>query len=97
MRKKPTIGIVGLGPVGSVLAAHLAKSGEDVVVEDVVEKLLVKIRNEGLSVSGITQLTVKIDKTASSMSELSKFSPSIIFIATKACFLERVLSEIKQV
>jgi len=97
MPKKPTIGIIGLGPVGSILAAHLAKSGEDVVAEDVVEELLFKIRNEGLNISGITKLTAKISKTASSMSELSKFSPSIIFIATKACFLERVLSEFKRI
>jgi len=97
MRKKPTIGIIGLGPVGSILAAHLAKIGEDVVAEDVVEKLLLKIRKEGLNISGITKLTAKIDKIASSMSELSKFSPGIIFIATKACFLERVLSEVKQI
>lgn len=97
MRKKPTIGIIGLGPVGSILAAHLAKNGEDVVAEDVVEKLLLKIRDEGLNISGITKLTAKIDKTAHSMSELSKFSPGIIFIATKACFLERVLSEVKQI
>jgi ketopantoate reductase len=47
--KKPTIGIIGLGPVGSILAAHLAKSGEDVVVEDIVEELLRTINEEGLS------------------------------------------------
>jgi len=97
MRKKPTIGIIGLGPVGSILAAHLAKSGEDVVAEDIVEKLLFKIRSEGLNISGITKLTAKINKTACSMSELSKFNPNIIFIATKACFLERVLSEVKRI
>ena len=95
--KKPTIGIVGLGPVGSILAAHLAKSGEDVVVEDIVEKLLLTIKKEGLRISGIRELTAKIDKTASSMSELSRFSPDIVFIATKACFLKVILQELKRI
>ena len=95
--KKPTIGIVGLGPVGSILAAHLAKSGEDVVVEDIVKKLLLAVKEEGLYISGIRELTAKIDKTASSMSELSKFNPDIVFIATKACILKFVLPEIKQI
>jgi 2-dehydropantoate 2-reductase len=94
--EKPTIGIIGLGPVGSILAAHLAKSGEDVVVEDIVEKLLLTAREEGLHISGVTELTAKIDKTASSMSELSRFNPDIIFIATKACILKVILPEIRQ-
>jgi len=95
--KKPTIGIIGLGPVGSILAAHLAKSGEDVVVEDIVEKLLLTVKEEGLHISGVRELTVKIDKTASSMSELSQFNPDIIFIATKASILKVVLPEIKRI
>ncbi len=95
--KKPTIGIIGLGPVGSILAAHLAKGGEDVVVEDIVQKLLLTAKEEGLHISGITELTAKIGKTAGSMTELSKFNPDIIFIATKACILKFVLPEIKQI
>jgi len=95
--KKSTIGIIGLGPVGSILAAHLAKGGEDVVVEDIVEKLLVTIKEEGLRISGIKELTAKIRKTSSSMAELSEFNPDIVFIATKACFLNAVLQEIKHI
>ncbi len=95
--KKPTIGIIGMGPVGSILAAHLAKSGEDVVVEDIVQKILSKIRKKGISISGITKLTARIDKTANSISELADHNPDIIFIATKACILKYVLPELKQV
>jgi len=95
--KKPTIGIIGLGPVGSILAAHLVKQGENIVVEDIMQKLLLTIKEEGLRISGITQLTVKVDKTASSMSELSKFKPDIVFIATKACILKFILPEIRQI
>jgi len=95
--KKPTIGIIGMGPVGSILAAHLAEGGEDVVAEDILEKILSKIRKDGLNVSGITKLTAKIGKTANSISELAGYDPDIIFIATKACFLTHILPELKKV
>ncbi len=95
--KKPTIGIIGMGPVGSILAAHLASSGEDVVTEDVVEKILSKIKKDGLNISGIKKLTARISKTAKSISELAEYDPNIIFIATKASILKYVLPELKRV
>jgi len=95
-RKKPTIGIIGLGPVGSILAAHLAKSGENVVVEDAVANILLKVKKDGLNVSGITKLAVKINNIANSIPELAQFSPEIIFLVTKACYLKPILREIKQ-
>ena len=96
-RKKPTIGIIGMGPVGSILAAHLAKSGEDVVAEDILKEILSKIRKEGLNISGITKLAAKINKTANSISELAEYDPGIVFMATKACILKHVLPELKRV
>jgi 2-dehydropantoate 2-reductase len=96
-RKKPTIGIIGLGPVGSILAAHLIQSGENVVVEDAMSNILLKIKKDGLNVSGITQLAVKVDKVANSLDELAKLQPEIVFIVTKACYLKPLLPELKQV
>jgi len=97
MDTRATIGIIGLGPVGSILAACLAQHGEDVVVEDIAEELLVTIKEKGLHIYGIRELTAVLDKTASSMSELSEFAPDIIFIATKACILKFILPEIKKI
>lgn len=94
---KPTIGIIGLGPVGSILAAHLAKGGVDVIVEDIAKELLAKIKKDGLRVSGIKELSARVDKVASSMAELAEFEPDIVFISTKACFLKSVLADLKPV
>jgi 2-dehydropantoate 2-reductase len=96
-RKKPTIGIIGLGPVGSILTAHLIHSGENVVVEDAMSNILLKIKQDGLNVSGIAELAVKVDKIANSLDELAQFEPEIMFIVTKACYLKPLLSELKQV
>jgi 2-dehydropantoate 2-reductase len=97
MRKKPTVGIIGLGPVGSILASHLVRNGENVVVEDAMPNILLKVKKDGLRVSGISNLTVKIDNIANSLHELAQFSPEILFIVTKACYLKLILPELKQI
>jgi len=95
--KKPTIGIIGLGPVGSILAAHLAKDGLDVVVQDAMPNIRLKVKQDGINISGITQLSTRIDKIADSIPELAAFGTEIIFIATKACYLKDILPEIRQI
>jgi 2-dehydropantoate 2-reductase len=95
--KRQTVGIIGLGPVGSILAAHLARGGVDVVVEDIAKELLVKIKKNGLGVSGIRELAAQFDKVAGSLAELAEFKPDVVFVATKACFLRIVLDELKSV
>lgn len=94
-KDRPTIGIIGLGPVGTILAAHLAKGGADVVVEDIAKELLAKVSKDGLRVSGIKKLSARVDKVVGSLAELAKFKPDIVFVATKACFLKSVLAELK--
>jgi 2-dehydropantoate 2-reductase len=94
--KKPTVGIIGLGPVGSILAAHLAQSGENVVVQDAMQNILSKVKKDGLNVSGITKLAAKIDNIANSIPELAKFGADLIFIVTKACYLKDIVPEIKR-
>ncbi|UCE29717.1 MAG: 2-dehydropantoate 2-reductase [Candidatus Bathyarchaeota archaeon] len=95
--KSQTVGVIGLGPVGSILAAHLARGGADVVVEDIATELLVRVRKDGLRVSGIRELDARFEKVAGSLAELAEFEPDIIFVATKACFLKAVLAELKPV
>jgi 2-dehydropantoate 2-reductase len=95
--RKPTIGVIGLGPVGSILAAHLAKSNADVVVQDAMPNIRLKVLQDGINISGITEFHSKINKVAGSIRELSEFGAEIVFIVTKACYLKDILPEIKQI
>ncbi|UCC33742.1 MAG: 2-dehydropantoate 2-reductase [Candidatus Bathyarchaeota archaeon] len=95
--KKPIVAIVGMGPVGSVLAAHLVRNGEDVVAVDILEEILHKMRKEGLRISGITKLTARINKTANSISQLAEYNPEIVFLATKASVLKHILPSFKKI
>ncbi len=97
MVEKPTVAVIGLGPVGSILAAHLATSNVNVVVQDAMPHIRDTVKQDGIIISGITKLTVKIDNIAESIPALARFNPDIIFIVTKACYLKDVLPEIKQI
>jgi len=95
--KKPRIGIIGLGPVGSILAAHLKKNQLDVVVQDAMPNIRSKVRQDGIKISGIIEFKAKIDKIAESIPELARFGTEVVFIVTKACYLKDILPEIKQI
>lgn len=95
--KKPTVGVIGLGPVGSILAAHLANGKVDVVVQDAMPNIRLKVIQDGISISGITEFHAKIDKVAGSIREIAESGVEIVFIVTKACYLEDILPEIKQI
>jgi 2-dehydropantoate 2-reductase len=94
---KFTAAVIGLGPVGSILAAHLAHSKADVVVQDAMPHIRETVKQDGIIISGITQLTAKIDKIAESIPSLAKYDPDVVFIVTKACYLKDILPEIKRI
>jgi len=93
----PVVGVIGLGPVGSILAGHLANSNLDVVVQDAMPNIRAKVKRDGIKVSGITQLHAKIDKVSDSIPDLAKFGVEIVFIVTKACYLKDVLPELGRI
>lgn len=46
------VAVVGVGPIGGILSAHLLKAGNEVIIVDIVEEILRKALERGLSVSG---------------------------------------------
>ncbi len=97
MTAKSTVGVIGLGPIGSILSAHLAKSGVDVVVQDAMPNMRQKVKRDGLNISGIVSLSAKIPKVADSIPELARFGAEIVFIITKACYLKDIVPELRQI
>ncbi|ROL56329.1 hypothetical protein D9V86_12945, partial [Bacteroidetes/Chlorobi group bacterium ChocPot_Mid] len=51
--KKYKIGIVGLGPVGLILAHHFNEAGCDIAICDVIEEKIELIRKDGIILEGI--------------------------------------------
>ncbi|HKY51552.1 MAG TPA: 2-dehydropantoate 2-reductase [Candidatus Limnocylindria bacterium] len=51
--------IVGAGAIGGITGAHLIQAGHDVTLVDTVEDHLAAIRERGLTVEGVSELTVR--------------------------------------
>jgi 2-dehydropantoate 2-reductase len=91
------IAVIGVGPVGAILAGHLAAAGEDVRIVDILRDHVDIIREQGLHIGGMMDMTVKVPKTSYSIDELANEELDVIFICVKASFLPIILRELKQV
>jgi 2-dehydropantoate 2-reductase len=90
------IGIIGAGPVGSIMAAYLARNGQDVFLADIKEELIAAIEVGGITVTGVgDNFNVRLKGTGYFAASLERFHPEWIFIAVKFNFLESLLEEIK--
>jgi 2-dehydropantoate 2-reductase len=98
MASEPKVAIVGAGPVGGILGAHLAHAGHYVVLCDIQKPHLDAIKEKGLSISGFLEMTARCDRLAYSISELANF-PTIdtIVVSTKASILPRIVPELKEI
>ena len=91
------IAVIGAGPSGGILAAHLAKNGEDVILVDILKDRIDAIRRNGLTISGFVELDTKIPHLCYSISELAPYKPDVLFIAVKTSVLRKVIEEIQAI
>jgi 2-dehydropantoate 2-reductase len=98
MTGEPKIAIIGAGPVGGILGAHLVCAGHYVVLCDILKDHLNEIGERGLRITGVTEMTAQCERLAYGVSELSNF-PAVdtIIISTKASIMPRLVPEIVQV
>ncbi|MFX0210130.1 MAG: ketopantoate reductase family protein [Candidatus Hodarchaeota archaeon] len=99
MVRKFKYGIVGIGPTGGILAAHLAKAGHDVVLVDKNKSHMDEIKNNGLIITNLKELKIKFPKEniCYSIDELQNKEVDMLFIAVKASLLAEILPQIKKI
>ncbi|MCP4606032.1 MAG: ketopantoate reductase family protein [Proteobacteria bacterium] len=97
--KHKKIAIVGMGPVGGILAAHLIQSGCDVTVIDLFREHLNKMRGEELVIDGVTSLATKVSRAFTGVSEaaLAGVKFDLVFICVKATAVESFVSVLPQI
>ncbi|NIM58030.1 MAG: 2-dehydropantoate 2-reductase [Candidatus Aminicenantes bacterium] len=92
------IGIIGAGPVGSLMAAHLARNKENIYLIDIKEELILAIDQQGISVTGTgDNFQTQVNGTGISAAGLACFDVNLYFIAVKFNFLDSVLDDIKKI
>lgn len=98
MASEPKIAIVGTGPVGGILGGHLAHAGHHVVLCDILKGHLDAIKERGLTIEGVSEMTARCERLAYDISDLSRY-PEVdtIIICTKASVMPAVVAKIRQV
>ncbi len=91
--KPRTIVIVGAGPVGGILAAHLLSAGHTVMIVDTWKEHIEHIRANGLRITGREDMLVRPRHLFTSIASLADTVPEFVFICVKACYLENLLNE----
>ncbi len=85
------VGIIGMGPIGSILAAHLSNGGFDVHIVDIFDPRINSIKVNGIWVVGNKELHATITKTYSSIDQLFDKEIDYLFICTKTGALHGII------
>ncbi len=94
--KKYKIGIVGLGPVGLMIAHHLDEAGCEIVICDVIKEKVELIKKEGIILEGIMNKKSKHKNVFTSLKEVLNSGIDILICASKAYHVDYILDQIEK-
>jgi 2-dehydropantoate 2-reductase len=97
--EKYKFGILGAGPVGSIMGAHLAKAGHNVILIDILKAHMDEIKKSGLSITGFKDIKVSFSEKnlCYGIDKLNEKDVDFLFISVKASVLPQILPILKQV
>lgn len=91
------VGVLGAGPVGSVLAAHLSSTGQEVVVVEAADERMEQLQANGIAITGRLQVERQTPFLLKSIDELARIPLSALFICTKAWSLKTLLPQLAKI
>lgn len=96
-QKKLKYGVIGLGPVGSTVAACLQKSGKQVEVLCGYDQRFQELKESPLFITGAIEATEHLNHLHRQLDSFLAQKLDIIFIATKTCDSPALLRDIKRI
>ena len=84
IEEKTKVGIVGMGPVGLILAVKLAEAGCDVALCDKDEYKLKAVREEGVVLQHMFAGTTRFDKIYNSVAQMSHLDLDYLIFSLKS-------------
>jgi len=91
------VGVIGMGPVGSVLAVHLAEAGAYVIPCDIVSGKMDKIKKSGMRLKNVIEKRVTVPDVCYSVQELASFDLDLAIVAVKTPSLKKVTSQLAEI
>lgn len=93
--QKIKVGIIGLGPVGMILASKLKEAGCDVAICVRNEVKRNKILNEGIILENVLNAQTPFDQVYSDIAELLGLDLDYLVFATKSYQVENLIDQVK--
>jgi 2-dehydropantoate 2-reductase len=87
------IGVIGLGPVGMILAVHLQEAGCDVAICDIDKVKINLIRKEGVRLEGVIDKHTYFQHIYTAVTDLKELDPEILVFSVKAHQMQPVVKE----
>lgn len=90
---KFTVGAVGVGAVGSVVATCLSKAGARIIATDLPHRIP-QLNANGLQMQWADELFEYPVDVAESIRSIADAKPDVVLVATKAVALKRIMSDV---
>lgn len=87
------VAVIGMGPVGLILAIHLKDAGFDVALCDKDKIKINLIRTEGVKLEGVIEKNAFFDNVYSEISDLKNFNPEVLIFALKTYQADDAIKE----
>lgn len=87
------IGVIGLGPVGMILAVHLQEAGCEVAICDIDKVKINLIRREGIRLEGVIDKHSYFQHIYTAVSDLQELGPDLLVFSVKAHQMAHTLEE----
>lgn len=88
--------LVGLGPAGAILGAHLAGAGHSVHAVDVWDEHVKAVNGAGLKISGFASIKTPLVQCCTNFDGLNCREFDYVVVAVKTPVMPKVVSEIEQ-
>jgi len=94
--KKLKIGIIGLGPVGMILAVHFKQAGCEVAICDTDKEKMNLIRNHGVELVGAFKKSSFFNYNYSSVRELLTHDIDVLISSVKSYRIDTILDQVEK-
>lgn len=88
--------IVGLGPIGGILACHLRSYGCTIYGVDVRKELVDAVQKNGIGITGATACHVNLDQVCTHVNDLKEKDFDYAIIAVKTPYMPEVVSSLTE-
>ncbi|HDO26717.1 MAG TPA: hypothetical protein ENH02_01245, partial [Bacteroidetes bacterium] len=94
-KKKYSVGIIGLGPIGQTLGLHFKEAGCDVAITDLDREKLNLIRSKGVELVGKIHKKTFFKHVFYSIEEMLEHDFEILISAVKDYHVDNILNQIE--